>query len=303
MSDYNLDHVNYYIDGYYNKTIKGGLAKQITKTLLPSIKEKDKDYLFIIDGIPRSGKSLFTMQLAKAIDPKYDEQQIVYNVNDFINLSLKIGKARAIHLDESYRSASRRKTLSNENERFKTFLDESGQLNHVYLLCTPDFTNLSYDIIKRSKGLFHIHHDREGRRGFWKFFNIRKMRQIYRLAEKGTYLTEQYTGPLIPLSSMKGRFYNQYPIDEEKYRVRKEKELFGNNEETEAEAKKETKTMITKLILQRTVLIKHITDNKILTLEAIEKLMADNGTTLDKSQMSRHNNKLKKKTEQEEKEK
>jgi len=29
--------------------------------------------------------------------------------------------------------------------------------------------------------------------------------------------------------------------------------------------------------------------------------MADNGTTLDKSQMSRHNNKLKKKTEQEEK--
>jgi hypothetical protein len=86
----------------------------------------------------------------------------------------------------------------------------------VFIVLPTIFLLDKYVALWRTVGLFHVY-SKKGKRGFWIFFNRRKKKLLY-LNGKKDY---SYSGKGIPSSNFKGRFLDQYVVDEVEYRRRK----------------------------------------------------------------------------------
>lgn len=194
---------------YVDDKLKRGLEKIRARVL-----GKDEDYFFVIDGSEGAGKSVLALQLACVLDPSFELKRVVFTAKDFQGAILKADRGQAIVFDEAFRGLSSRSTLNEVNKMLVQLMMECRQKNLFVIIVLPSIFMLdSYVALHRAKGLFHVYRRKE-QRGFWMYFNQKKKKLLY-LKGKKLY---SYS---FPKTTFRGRFFNQYAIDEESYREKK----------------------------------------------------------------------------------
>jgi len=170
----------------------------------------DDDRVFLVDGMERGGKSVFTQQLAKTFDPTFTHERMCFTEEEFAHWIDTAGKGEAVVYDEAYRGLGSDKWADKVARVIRGKMMEMGQKNLVVFIVCPNFFLLhKYVALHRSWGLFHIY-TKTGQRGFWAYFN-RKTKQILYIKGKKTL---SYNGKDFPQATLIGRFNNQYVIDE-----------------------------------------------------------------------------------------
>lgn len=221
----------------------GGLYEQLTKKVIPSVQKKDWDWFCIVDGMEGSGKSVFGFQIAKILDPNFTHEQIAFNSNDFINLVVKAKKSQCIVFDEAFTGLSSRTSLSEVNNILISLMMEMRQKNLFIILIMPSFFMLDkYAVLHRAKGLFHVYME-NGRRGFWNFYNQKRMKYLYLKGKK--FYEYHWAKPIIF-----GRFQDQYMINKEPYIKIKRSALHRKRRQTKGEVYKSQRDTLFYILTQ-----------------------------------------------------
>ncbi len=206
----------------------GNLHHQLIKYVKPSVQKRDFDHVLVVDGEEGSGKSTFAFQLAKILDPNFNLSKVCFTPDEFINAVTSAKKHECIVYDECGTGLSSRSSLSEVNILLVNLMMEMRSRNLFVILVMPTYYMLDkYCVLHRAKGLFHIYL-RDGRRGYWTYFNKQRMKKLY-LQGKKTY---DYNGVRYLFF---GRFRGQYMVDETKYRARKRKVLEGKRRITKSD--------------------------------------------------------------------
>jgi hypothetical protein len=191
----------------------------LDKSIVPALGKKDKDAVFVVDGEERSGKSVFAMSIgnyvAYRLGTVFDITNITLAPEEFRNRVMNAKKNEVIIYDEAHRGMASSRSLSEINNILKDLMMEMGQRNLFIVIVLPSFFLLDkYAALFRSSGLFHIY-EKRGQRGFWCFFNRKYKLKLYQYGKKDL----NYNCMRWPY--FRGRFTDQYPIDEQKYRAKK----------------------------------------------------------------------------------
>ena len=134
---------------------------------------RDEDYVLAIDGREGSGKSVFGMQVAKAIDPTLSLDRICMNAQQFKDAIYKAQKGQAIIFDEAFSGLSSRGSMSEINRMLVSLMMQMRQKNLFVVVILPTFFMLDrYVAIFRSRGLIHIHKVKDKR--YFMVFNHKK---------------------------------------------------------------------------------------------------------------------------------
>lgn len=205
----------------------GKLQRQLAN-IRKRVLQKDEDYFLAVDGEEGGGKSVLTMQLAKFVDPSFCLERVVFTPDAFQKAIMDAKKGQAVVFDEAFRGLSSRNALGEVNKLLVGLMMECRQKNLFVFVVMPSFFLLDkYPALWRCKGLFHVYR-RDSKRGFWMFFNKKKKKLLY-LKGKSTY---SYG---FPKTGFRGRFLEQYVIDEEEYREKKKKAFLQTSRSTRAE--------------------------------------------------------------------
>lgn len=204
------------INGVYIDNILASAIERFKDEVL----NKDKDKHLLIDGREGSGKSIFAMQLAKALDKDFNIDKIAFNSDQFISLvkDTKRKKGDCILLDEAFSSASARSSLSQINKAMIAVATEMRQLNLFIIIVLPSFFDLDkYFAIWRCDTLLHVYFNKKGDRGQYIIFPFKKKLKLY-INGKKTY---NYNVVKSPYPAC--RFEKLWVVDEFQYRERKAK--------------------------------------------------------------------------------
>lgn len=194
------------------------LYHQLNKYVKPSVQKKDFDCVLAIDGEEGCGKSVFSFQLAKILDPNFKLSQIAFTPNEFTKAITEAKPFQCIIFDEAFFGLSARASLSEVNQLLISLMMEMRQKNLFVILVMPTYYMLDkYCVLHRCKGLFHVYL-REGKRGFWVYYNRRRMKHLYLIGKK------TYTYNLVKYLFF-GRFMDQYTVNEMAYKERKRQSL------------------------------------------------------------------------------
>jgi len=184
--------------------------------------KKDEDRIYIVDGRERTGKSLFTLQQAKFIDPTFNIDRVCFTPEEFLDQIRNAPRGSVVVFDEAFRGLSSKSGQSKINKMIVQAMMECGQRNLVIFIVLPTFFLLElYAAVLRSNALFHIYKDKTGKRVF-KTYNFQKKNMLYRNGKKKGF---DYSWPKVSAKATGGRFYNIYPISERKYRNKKARSL------------------------------------------------------------------------------
>lgn len=211
MTTFEINKKTYYIDN--------NLRKEIDEKIIPELSKKDEDVVFIVDGKERSGKSKFADILAGyaslKLKRRYDISNVCMTPSEFRKKVETSKRNEVVIYDEAHRGMGSRRAISEINNILVDLMMEMGQRNLFVIICLPTFFMLDkYPALFRARGLFHIY-KKKSQKGFWCYFNEKNKLRLYILGKK-----------LLNYNCMKwpkfrGRFYNQYIVNEKKYRLKK----------------------------------------------------------------------------------
>lgn len=208
------------------------LKHQLDTKLNPRIHKKDFDWVWIVDGSEGSGKSTFAQQIAKVLDPTFCIERMCMTPTEFTKAILKANKGQCVIFDEAFTGLSSRASLTEINKLLVSLMMEMRQKNLIVIIVMPTIFLLDkYVALFRSRGLFHVYL-KNGRRGQWIYFNNKKKKLLYLLGKK----LYDYSKPR---SGFRGRFLDQYTVNEEKYREKKRNALMNKSRGTKAETYKD----------------------------------------------------------------
>jgi hypothetical protein len=256
--------------------IKEGLSYHLDNTLkanldsiMKKLRTKDRDYVLIIDGNERSGKSSIAQQIASYVYPEFGMAQLCMNGQEFIKAIQTAPKGATIIYDEAYGGLSSRGALSEINNLIVSLMTEMGQRNLFVIIVIPSFFMLDkYAAIWRSRALIHTYFKR-GQRGSWICFNNAKKKLLYLRGKK------DYNYNVVR-SSFRGRFAGVYTVDEEEYRHKKDLALKNRDRSVKGE----------RFRIQRDKFIKYIYNNLDMSLDDLQKLCKKIKVSLKKTQLS-----------------
>jgi hypothetical protein len=262
---FKINDREFYIDG----RLKEGLDKKV----IPALKVKDEDCVFVVDGDERAGKSVFAMLLggycASQLGTPFGLDNVCLNPTEFRNRVMNSSKNDVVIFDEAHRGMASARSLSEVNNILKDLMMEMGQKNLLIIVVLPSYFLLDrYAALFRSKGLFHIYKRKE-QRGFWCFFNRKYKLKLYQKGKKDL----NYNCMRWPY--FRGRFYNQFVIEEALYRGKKAKSFTDKPRVTKGEV----------WMLQRDKLIFLIHKKFGLGAPSIETLLKEFDIPLKKSQI------------------
>lgn len=217
------------------------LKRQLDKKVMTALKKKDEDYVILVDGKERSGKSTFGFQIGRYIDPTLSLDRICFDPNKFRQAIIGAKKHQCIVFDEAYRGLSSRGVLTEVNRILVSLMMEMGQKNLCVIIILPTFFLLEkYVALWRTRGLFHITR-KNGKKGYWRFFNEKKKRIIYMKGKR------EY-GYQYAKSRFRGRFYGKWAVNEQEYKKKKELSLKQGYKTTRSEKWKEQRDNLLRLL-------------------------------------------------------
>lgn len=266
MANFNFNGTSIYIDDR--------LKEQIDTKVIPDLMKRDKDVVFGVDGKEGSGKSKFAdiigSYASTQLKTEYDLSCICTKPLEFRDKIKSAKKNQVVIYDEAHRGMASRRTLSEINSILIDLMMEMRQKNLFVIIVLPTFFMLDrYVALYRLKGLFHIY-ERHGKRGFWVYFKEKHKLYLY---IKGKKL---YNYNCMRWPRFRGRFYNQYAINEEEYRAKKAHSFEEKERVTRAEI----------YIEQRDRLLGLLHDEFNLSGRKITKLLKTYGVPLKHTQVA-----------------
>lgn len=214
MAVFEINNVHVYIDDK--------LKRQLDKKVIPDLQRKDKDRVFIIDGGEGTGKSQMGIHqlggyIASQLKTHYQLDNICMTPEEFKKRIMSANKNEVVIFDEGHRGFGSISVLSEINKILTDLMMEMRQKNLCVIIIMPTFFMLNkYVALFRASGLFHIY-ERKGNRGFWVFYNKKNKLKLYLKGKRDLNYN------CIHYPRFRGRFYNQWCINEEEYRKKKEK--------------------------------------------------------------------------------
>lgn len=209
----------------YEYYLEPRLKKFLDNVVRPSLKDKDKDYVMLVDGYEGSGKSTFSMQIGRYIDSSLNLPNICMTAEEFKNAIVNAKKGQCIIYDEAVTGLSSGDSITKIGRLLKSMMMQMRQKNLFIIIILPTVFELNkYAVLSRARCLFHVY-ENSGRRGYFVGYNRKDTKNTYLLGKKNyTYRVR---------TNFKGRFYGKYVIDEEEYRKKKQEALFQIGEEDE----------------------------------------------------------------------
>lgn len=213
----------------YEYYMDDGLKDDLDNKVIPGLKKKDEDRVYIVDGQERSGKTVFAMQMGAYVDHTLTLDRVCFSPEEFRNAVLGAKKGQCVIFDEAFRGLSTRGVLTEVNRLLVSLMMEMGQKNLFILINLPTFFLLEkYVALWRARGLFHIYVDSRTNLHFWRHYD-RLQKKLLFLKGKKTY---DYSGIR---TSFWGKFYNKYTVPEEEYREKKRLALKKSYKSTRSE--------------------------------------------------------------------
>lgn len=253
------------------------LKRNLDKVVIPALTKKDEDYVLIIDGKERMGKSVMATQIARYVDPSFSISRECFSPDEFRNAIMNAKHGQAIIFDEAYGGLSSKSSLSSVNKTMVQLLTECGQQNLLLIIVLPSVFLLEwYMAHSRSRVLIHVQKDPKGRKGFWRSFNEDQKTELWINGRKD-YKYKVKT-------RFRGRFTNFYAIDEAQYRAKKDlalKSKWVDDGKTPA-AEKRSKTLD-----ERNKLITYIKEIQNLDLKELTECINAVGITMSERQIRR----------------
>ena len=167
--------------------------------------------------------------MAKVLDKDFNLDKVAMTPEEFTRAVINAKKGDCIVYDEGFTGLSSRASLSEINRLMVGLLMEMRQKNLFIIIVMPTIFLLDrYVVLFRAKGLFHIY-TKQGKRGRWTYFNNKNKKLLYILGKK----LISYANPK---SKFRGRFLNQYTINEEEYRKKKSRALADKSRSTKVES-------------------------------------------------------------------
>lgn len=214
--------VQFYMDDWLDKRLSS--SQKIVNT-------KDEDLVIAVDGPEGAGKSVFAFQLARKLDPSFDLSRVAMTSTAFRECVLFAKKGQAVVYDEAFTGLSSRGALSEANKLLVELMMEMRQKNLFVIVVMPSYFLLDrYVALWRARVLFHVYRN-GGRRGYWICFDKREKKLLYLYGKKDY----SYKNKHIPKVKRRGRFLNQYTIDEMEYRRLKAESFQSKERATRAE--------------------------------------------------------------------
>ena len=162
------------------------LRKNLDEKIIPSLQKQDKDYVLAVDGREGAGKSFFSFQIGKYVDPTLDLSRVVFTADAFREAIFKAKKGQCIIYDEAFTGFSSRSSLSSVNRVLVSLMMQMRQKNLFVIIVLPTFFLLDkYVALFRARALIHVF-ESGGRRGYFKVYNSRLKKYLY-LAGYKTY--------------------------------------------------------------------------------------------------------------------
>jgi len=215
--------------------IDGWLKRKIDAKVLPAIGKRNEDFVMLIDGKERYGKSTLAQQIGAYVDPSLigDLSRVCLTPEEIQNkiTGFKGKSKKCVIYDEAGRGMSAKGALSEVNKILSGMMQEMGQKNLFVIIVMPTFFELQkYQALFRARVLIHTYKNK-GRKGFWRFIGSKDKTLLYLKGKK------DYSYNLIK-SKYTGRFYKGYMVDEDAYEKKKSKvfsEAFSNKKSTKEE--------------------------------------------------------------------
>ncbi len=256
--------------------IDNKLKEQLDRKVIPDLKKRDKDNVFLVDGGERIGKSVFTQSpagyIASQLNTNCGLSNICMTPEEFRKKIENAKKNDVVIYDEAHRGMGSAGALSEINRILTDLMMEMGQKNLCVFIVMPTFFLLQkYTALFRSRGLFHIY-ERNNKRGYWVYFNQKNKLRLYKGGKK------EFNYHCIKWPRFRGRFFNKYIVDEELYRKKKA--------ESFKRSSADRKTKYEKYIKQRNRLLYGIYKDYGLSLEDLSKFCKVNDVQLKKTQIS-----------------
>jgi len=215
---------------YLTYFMEDRLKHNLDEKVIPSLQQKDKDILLIIDGHEGAGKSYLGFQIAKYIDSTFNINRVVFNAEDFRQAILKAKMGQVVIYDEAFTGLSARSSLSGVNKVLVSLMMQMRQKNLCVILILPTLFLLDkYAGIFRSKALIHVF-EVKGNRGYFRVYNQKLKKLLYLFGSKTyNYAPRIGQGKKKLFTKFRGRFYGVFALGDEdiekEYRKRKMKAL------------------------------------------------------------------------------
>lgn len=225
----------FYMDGYLQN------ALDITKKEI----KNDWDFVFVVDGVEGSGKSVFAMQCAFYCDPDLSFDRYCFSPYQFKKAIQSAEKFQAVVYDEAHSGLNSRAAMSMINRSLVSMLTEIRQKNLFVFIILPTYFDLDkYVALWRSRALLHVYTSNSFQRGYFAFFNVDRKKQLY---VKGKKMYKY--GAAKP--NFIGRFTNHYPLSQKEYRKLKFNSLQKKeNKQDDAEMQKALHSLLYKRVME-----------------------------------------------------
>lgn len=197
--------------------IDGWLKKRLDDKVIPSMGKLKEDFVMIIDGKERYGKSTLAQQLGAYVDPTLiGDLSKICITNDEVRDKITSSRKCCVIYDEAGRGMSAKKVLSEINTLLSNMMQEMGQRNLFLIIVLPTFFELQkYQALFRARVLLHTYKNKS-RKGFWRLISGHDKTTLYLKGKK------DYSYKYVK-SKRRGRFMPGYMVDEDDYEDKKSK--------------------------------------------------------------------------------
>jgi len=113
---------------------------------------RNQNLLCVITGQTGTGKSLSALEFARLIDPTFTADQVVFTVEEFLNLMETLGPGKVIIFDEAGVDLDARRSSSKKNVFFSNILKTFRYLQIPTIFTLPNLAMLD----KNARRLFHL---------------------------------------------------------------------------------------------------------------------------------------------------
>lgn len=204
-------------DGKRQYNMDGFLIK-ILDRWVPLVKEKDWDFMGIIDGLEGSGKSLLSAQCAKYVDPTFDHTRMCFTAEEFNDAVRSAPKYSAVVWDEALLGGKGEDWAGTVAKTVRKTMGQVRQRNLFMFLNIPSFFELHKNYaVHRSRILIHVY-TKSFERGYWAAWDDLRKGTLY---EMGRKMMNHFTVK----PNLHGSFSEQWVIDEVAYREKKKRML------------------------------------------------------------------------------
>ncbi len=193
--------------------------------------KRNFQYIAIIAGIPGTGKTTLSFNLASYVCPWFTEKYVCFTADEFIRLTSTCPKYSSVILDESFEAFNSKGSMTKDFKKVLNHLQIVRQRNLFLFLNLPNFFDLSKNIaVFLASHLFFVYSDREGTRGRFLVFDRDAKRELY---VKGSRFMDYSCVD----ANFRARFYvnKGMILDEEAYEAKKLKHFKEQDEKIRSE--------------------------------------------------------------------